>query len=132
MASSDRPLSPHLQVYRWGAHMLVSIMHRVTGSALSVGSLLLVWWLVVLAQNDVAYFETVRGLLGSLVGRLVLFGFTFALMQHFASGIRHLVMDTGAWFDLPTNALSAKLTFVFALLATILIWVGAYASTGSL
>lgn len=132
MAQSNRPLSPHLQVYVWGVHMLVSILHRATGFALAVGSLILVWWLVVLAQNDQAYFDFAAGLLSSLLGRLVLFGVTFALMQHLASGIRHLIMDTGALFDLSSNKASATFTLVFSTITTILIWVAAYSVLGAL
>ena len=132
MSNANRPLSPHLQVYRWGAHMLVSILHRATGFVLSIGALALVWWLVVLAQNDLGYFEAVADLFGSVIGRLALFGFTFALMQHLASGIRHLLMDTGALYILKDNRLSARLTLVFSLLATIAIWVLAYCSMGRL
>lgn len=132
MANQNRPLSPHLQVYRWGAHMLVSIMHRATGVALSVGMLALVWWLAALAQNDAEYFATVQSLFSSVLGRVVMFGFTFALMQHLASGIRHLFMDTGALFELGANRLTARLTLVFSVVATIAIWVAAYSATGSM
>ncbi len=125
MAKANRPLSPHLQVYRWGAHMAVSIMHRATGSALAVGSILLAWWLVAMATGH-DYFNTVQGYAGSALGRIVLFGITFALMQHLASGIRHLYMDAGKLYDLKANALSAKATFVFSIVMTIVIWVAAY------
>lgn len=125
MAKANRPLSPHLQVYRWGAHMAVSILHRATGSALAVGAVLLTWWLVALATGH-DYFATVQGYAGSLLGRLVLFGITFALMQHLASGVRHLLMDMGRLYDLPVNTLSARMTFVFSILATLGIWYAAY------
>ena len=131
MANSNRPLSPHLQVYKWGSHMLVSILHRATGTASSVGAVALVWWLVVLATNDAEYFAAVSGFFGSIIGRLVLFGFTFALMQHLASGVRHLIMDTGALFDLRPNRISAVLTLVFSAVATLLIWVMAYSVMGA-
>lgn len=131
MAKANRPLSPHLQVYRWGAHMAVSILHRATGSALAVGAVLLTWWLVALATGH-DYFATVQGYAGSLIGRLVLFGITFALMQHLASGVRHLLMDMGRLYDLPVNTLSARMTFVFSILATLGIWYAAYTVMGVL
>ena len=121
MAQANRPLSPHLQVYRWGAHMAVSIVHRATGSALAFGAILLTWWLVAMATGH-DYFSTVQSFAGSWVGRLVLFGITFSLMQHLASGIRHLFMDMGRLYDLKINTLTAKSTFVFSVIATLGIW----------
>jgi len=130
MAKAKRPLSPHLQVYRFGAHMAVSIIHRITGSALAFGAILLTWWLVAIATgND--YFNTVQGFTSSVVGRLVLFGITFALMQHLASGIRHLFMDAGKLYDLKANTSTAKLTFVFSVVMTLVIWAAAYKVMGA-
>lgn len=131
MAQAKRPLSPHLQVYRWGWHMAASIINRATGAALAVGSLLLTWWLVALATGH-EYFNMVQDLAGSLVGRLVLFGLTFALMQHLAGGIRHLMMDMGKMYDLKANTFSAQMTFLFSIVMTIVIWVAAYKVMGSL
>ncbi len=131
MAQVKRPLSPHLQVYRWGAHMAASIINRMTGVALSVGTILLTWWLVAIATGY-EYFNTVQGYADGILGRLVLFGLTYALMQHLAGGIRHLFMDSGKMYDLKSNTLSAKLTFVFAVIATIVIWVAAYKVMGRL
>ena len=130
MAQAKRPLSPHLQVYRWGAHMAVSIMHRITGSALAFGAILLAWWLVALATGH-EYFNVVQGYAGSLVGRLVLFGITFALMQHFASGIRYLFTDAGKLYELKANTASAKFTFVFSIVMTLVIWAAAYKVMGA-
>ena len=130
MASRNpaRPLSPHLQVYKWGPHMLVSILHRATGSGMAtVGSLLLVWWLIAIATGEQAYatfvdvFTTDRGNL-NIVGYVVGIGLTWAVFQHMASGIRHLVMDTGAAFELKINQLAARLTFVFSIVMTVLFW----------
>lgn len=129
MAQANRPLSPHLQVYRWGAHMAVSIIHRATGSALAVGTVLLTWWLVAMATGH-DYFSTVQGFAGSWFGRLVLFGITFSLMQHMASGIRHLFMDMGRLYDLKINTLTARSTFVFSIIATLGIWYAAYKVMG--
>jgi succinate dehydrogenase / fumarate reductase cytochrome b subunit len=124
MTKANRPLSPHLQVYRWGAHMAVSILHRATGSALAVGAILLTWWLVAMATGY-EYFGTVQEYAGSWIGRLVLLGITFSLMQHLASGVRHLFMDMGKIYDLKINTLSAKATFVFSVLATLGVWFAA-------
>jgi len=131
MAKAKRPLSPHLQVYRFGAHMAVSIIHRITGSALAFGAILLTWWLVAIATGN-EYFNTVQGFASSMIGRIILFGITFALMQHFASGIRHLFMDAGKLYDLKANTSSAKFTFVFSVVMTIVIWAAAYKVMGVL
>lgn len=131
MAKANRPLSPHLQVYRWGAHMAVSILHRATGSALAFGAILLTWWLVALATGH-EYFNTVQEYAGSPIGRVVLFGITFSLMQHFASGIRHLFMDAGKLYELKANSASAKFTFVFSIVATLVIWFAAYKVMGAI
>jgi len=131
MAKANRPLSPHLQVYRWGAHMAVSILHRATGSALAFGAILLTWWLIALATGH-EYFNTVQGYAGTVVGRIILFGITLSLMQHFASGIRHLFMDAGKLYELKANSGSAKFTFVFSIVATLAIWFAAYKVMGAI
>lgn len=125
MAKAQRPLSPHLQVYRWRMHMFTSIMHRATGSALAVGAVILTWFLVALA-NGADSFDSFMALAASPIGRLVLFGLTFALMQHLASGIRHLIMDTGKLYGLKVNTASATYTFVFSIVSTMAIWAYGY------
>jgi succinate dehydrogenase / fumarate reductase cytochrome b subunit len=118
-----RPLSPHLTVWRWGPHMLVSILHRVTGAGLSiVGLAVLTWWLTALAGGTEAY-ATFAKAAAHPVGIIVLIGLTWAFFQHLFSGIRHLVMDTGAGFELGTNKRFAILTLVASLLLTALLWV---------
>ena len=120
--NSDRPLSPHLTVWRWGPGMLVSILHRVTGGALAVAGLaLLVWWLMAIAGGPAAYDDFARHA-GSWYGLIVLVGLTWAFFQHLLSGVRHLVMDTGAGFELETNKRWAVMTIVGALLLTALLW----------
>ncbi|WP_262693927.1 succinate dehydrogenase, cytochrome b556 subunit [Kordiimonas aquimaris] len=131
MAQAKRPLSPHLQVYRWGWHMAASIINRATGVALAVGTILLAWWFVAMATGH-EYFATVQGYAGSMIGRLVLFGLTFCLMQHLAGGIRHLFMDTGRMYDLKINTSSARFTFIFSVLATLGTWFAAYKVMGVL
>jgi len=118
-----RPLSPHLTVWRWGPHMLVSILHRVTGAGLSiVGLAVLTWWLTALAGGTEAYASFAKAA-AHPVGIIVLIGLTWAFFQHLFSGIRHLVMDTGAGFELDTNKRFAILTLVGSLLLTALLWV---------
>ena len=118
-----RPRSPHLTVWRWGPHMLISILHRVTGGALSVAGLaILVWWLTAIAGTEGAYGDFATASAHPL-GRFVLIGLTWAFFQHLLSGIRHLVMDSGNWFELRTNKGTAILTLVGSLVLTLLIWV---------
>lgn len=128
MANSNnagRPLSPHLQIYRRTLTMMMSIIHRATGVALYAGTLLLVWWLTAAATSD-AYFDMVQAVFGSWIGRLVLFGFTWALVHHVAGGIRHLIWDTGRAFDLPTVEVVARITLAASIIITIALWVIAY------
>src|SRR5690242_621669 len=94
-AKSGRPLSPHLQIYRWPITMTMSILHRITGGALYFGTLLLAWWVIAAAAGP-AYFETANAVFGSWFGRLVLFGYTWALIHHLLGGLRHFVWDFGA------------------------------------
>ncbi|WP_417450895.1 succinate dehydrogenase, cytochrome b556 subunit [Kordiimonas sp.] len=131
MAQVKRPLSPHLQVYRWGWHMAASIFHRVTGSALAVGSVLLTWWFVAMATGH-EYFNTVQGYAGSVIGRIVLFGMTLALMQHLLSGIRHLFMDMGKLYGLKVNTSTARFTFIGSVILTLIVWYAAYKVMGVL
>lgn len=123
--NAGRPLSPHLQIYRGGLTMLMSIVHRATGIALYAGTLLLVWWLIAAATSD-EYFALVQAVFGSWFGQLVMFGFTWALVHHTAGGIRHLIWDTGRGFDLPSVEAGARITLGSSIVITILLWVFAY------
>lgn len=121
-------MSPHLQVWKWGPHMTVSILHRVTGSGMAtVGAALLVWFLAALASGPAAYatfvdvFTLSSGKL-NILGWIVGVGLTLSFFQHMASGVRHLIMDTGAAFELKTNKTLAVLTFVVSVTMTILFW----------
>ena len=119
----SRPLSPHLSIWRWGPNMLVSILHRVTGGALTFAGLgMLTWWLLALSgkPDDYANFATVAT---SPVGLFVLIGLSWAFFQHLFSGLRHLVMDIGAGFELGTNRTMAIATIVASLVATAALWV---------
>ena len=118
----SRPLSPHLGIYRWGPHMTVSILHRVTGGGLSiVGLAVLTWWLTAAAGGPTAY-ATFSKAMTSPIGLVVLAGLTWAFFQHLLSGIRHLVTDTGAGLELGTNKLSAILTIVGSLGLAACVW----------
>lgn len=117
-----RPLSPHLQVYKPQITSALSIFHRVTGCALSAGTLLLVWWLVAAATSDAA-FGTVSAVVHTWLGQLVLFGWTAALWYHFCAGIRHLFWDAGYGFELPQVHASGRLVLVATAVLTVVTWV---------
>jgi succinate dehydrogenase / fumarate reductase cytochrome b subunit len=117
-----RPLSPHVQVYRWPLSMALSILHRVTGVALGVGTLLMTWWLVAAASSDAA-FASAEGFIGSPVGLLLLFGWTVALFFHLYSGVRHLVWDAGFGFDAPDYTTSGWAVVIATGVSTVLAWV---------
>ncbi len=119
---SSRPLSPHLQVYRPMLSTAMSIFHRITGVALSVGMILLVWWFTAAASSD-GHFNFVNGLFAHWLGRLVLLGFTWALMHHILGGLRHFLWDTGRGFALDKVELLAKANLIGSILLTLLIWI---------
>lgn len=124
-APRARPLSPHLTIWKWGPHMLVSILHRITGGALTVvGLALLTWWLLAIAEGGEAYGDFNSAARHPL-GLIVLIGLTWAFFQHLLSGVRHLAMDSGAAFELPTNKRFAILTLVGSLILTLLVWLPA-------
>lgn len=116
-----RPLSPHLQVYRPQISSALSIFHRLTGVALSLGTLLLVWWLVAAATSDEAWDE-VQGVVGSPLGLIVLFGWTVALMYHFFAGLRHLAWDAGYGFEKPTFHKSGYAVLIATAASSVLLW----------
>ncbi len=120
-ARAQRPMSPHLQVYSPLINMVMSILHRITGAALYFGSLLLAWWLVAAASGP-EYFAFVNSLFGSLLGRVVLFGYTWALMHHMMGGIRHFIWDTGRGYALKTIDLMSWGTLIASAILTVLIW----------
>ncbi|MCY4541239.1 MAG: succinate dehydrogenase, cytochrome b556 subunit [Rhodobacteraceae bacterium] len=113
---ADRPLSPHVTVYRWPLNALMSIAHRVTGTGLLLGALLVVWWLVAAAASE-EYFRLVNKALTSPVGDLLMLGLTLAFWYHFCNGIRHLIWDTGAGFE----DRSTRVTAAFALGGAVLL-----------
>jgi succinate dehydrogenase / fumarate reductase cytochrome b subunit len=118
----SRPLSPHLTIWKWGPHMLVSILHRVTGSGLAtVGAIVLAWWLTAAATGEQAY-EDFIGHARSWYGIVILIGLSWSLFQHTASGLRHFVMDMGAGYELGTNKFWANVTVIAAATLTVLFW----------
>jgi succinate dehydrogenase / fumarate reductase cytochrome b subunit len=121
-APAPRPLSPHLQIYRWSWTMAMSIVHRVTGGALYVGIALVAIWLVALASGPDA-FEEVQEFFGSPLGYLILFGYTWALLQHMIGGVRHLIWDFGYGMEPVERINMARFTLIGAVTLTLLIWI---------
>jgi len=122
MKSADRPISPHLQIYRWQLTSVLSILHRAAGIVLSAGAILLVWWLVAAASGPDAY-EGVANFLGSWIGLMLLFGWTAALFYHLCNGIRNLVWDTGQALDLKSTYLGGWLVVGGTALLTVIAWI---------
>ena len=130
MASTDdRPLSPHIQIYRWQITMTLSILHRATGIALAVGTLLLAYWLIAAAAGPDT-FATAQALIGSWFGRLLLFGWSYALFFHLCNGIRHLAWDAGWGFEIATTTSTGWFVVFASILVTLLAWVMGYLTMG--
>ncbi len=125
----ERPLSPHLQIYRPLINMTMSIMHRITGMVLYFGTLLLAWWLIAAAIGP-SYFKFVNGLATSPIGLLILLGYSWALIHHMVGGLRHLLWDTGRGFSLGAINLMSWLTIVGSLAITAALWAGILFSRG--
>ena len=117
----ERPLSPHLSVYRMMINMVMSMMHRLTGAALYFGTLLLAAWLVAAAMGERQY-AMVNDLFGSPVGKLLLFGYTWAILHHMLGGVRHFIWDTGRGFQIWQVNLLSWLTFLGSVSLTVAIW----------
>ena len=119
---ANRPLSPHLQIWKWGPHMLVSILHRITGDGMAlVGLGVLLWWLGALASGQEAY-ESFTALATSPFGYVVLVGLSWAFFTHLMSGLRHFVLDIGAGYELDTNKLWSIASPVLGVLLTVAFW----------
>lgn len=125
----ERPLSPHLQIYRPLFTMVMSIVHRITGTALYFGTVLLVWWLLALAASPAAY-GTFASIAGSWFGMLVLFGFTWALLHHALGGVRHFIWDFIRGFGPEERVLLAKATLAASVTLTVLVWIIGLAAKG--
>lgn len=121
MTTEGRPLSPHLGIYRWPISMTLSILHRITGIALSAGLLVFVLWLQAIAFNQDIYVA-LQGFFVTITGRLLLIGWSFAFFYHFANGIRHLIWDTGRMFEKDQANFSAWVVLVTAVLLTAIYW----------
>ncbi len=122
----SRPLSPHLSIYKPIPTMVASIIHRITGIGLYLGMFLFAWWLFAAATNQ-AYFEWVNGLFGSWIGRILLLGFSWALIHHMIGGIKHLVQDTGRAMEKNFTTKLAKAHIALSVILTVLLWMAAYA-----
>ncbi len=117
-----RPLSPHLQIWKWGPHMLVSILHRVTGDGMAlVGLFVLVWWLGAIASGP-EYYATFADLITSPLGMVVLVGLSWAFFTHLMSGLRHFVLDIGAGYELDTNRAWSIASPIIAIALTAGFW----------
>jgi succinate dehydrogenase / fumarate reductase cytochrome b subunit len=127
---AERPLSPHLQIYRPMLTMMMSIAHRVSGAANAVGFLLLAWWLVAIAAGPDAYAQ-VSAFFGSLAGRTLLFLFSWSLIHHMLGGIRHLIWDTGHGLDKLSIEVFAWATIIGSTVLTVAVWVAGYWLAGA-
>ncbi|HEV2161497.1 MAG TPA: succinate dehydrogenase, cytochrome b556 subunit [Stellaceae bacterium] len=119
MTPAERPLSPHLQIYKPQLTSVLSITHRGTGLALGVGAIFLVWWLSGAAWSD-ACFRAAQAFWSSWLGKLFLLGWTFSLFFHLLNGVRHLLWDVGFGFDLPTTYRTGWTVVAFSVLLTVL------------
>jgi len=125
MSSNNRPLSPHLDVYRLPLSALLSIVHRGTGAFLTIGTIVLVWWLMALADGEEA-FNSAQEFMGSIFGILILLGWSFALFFHLANGIRHLVWDAGYCFEKSDVEKTSYIVLGTSVFLTISVWVAAF------
>jgi succinate dehydrogenase / fumarate reductase cytochrome b subunit len=121
MADTQRPLSPHLQIYRKQVQMMTSITHRATGIALAVGTLLVVCGLLHLATGEES-FNHFKGVIGSPVGMILLLGWSWSLFYHLCNGIRHLVQDAGLGYEITQFVRSSWLSVIGSIVLTVLVW----------
>jgi succinate dehydrogenase / fumarate reductase cytochrome b subunit len=128
-APVERPLSPHLTIYKPTLTMTMSIVHRITGAGLYFGTLLVAWWLIAAASSPNAY-SGIGSFMSSFFGRVILFGYTWALMHHMLGGIRHLIWDTGRAFGPQERERLAAATLIGSISWTIVIWVFGYLYMG--
>lgn len=121
MSDSDRPLSPHISIYRWPVTMALSILHRATGVAMSVGLVVFAVWLMQTAAGPQQYAEF-SGLMSSLPGKLALIGWSYAFFFHLGNGVRHLVWDAGYGFEKHQTHASAWFVLIISVLFTVAFW----------
>lgn len=129
MRTVDRPLSPHLQIFRPWITMVTSIVHRITGCGLYFGMALFAWWLISIAAGGDA-FACAQWFFSSWLGLLIMFGFTWALMFHLIAGMRHLVWDTGRGLGLGSANMMAWMTIILSVALTVILWIVAFAVRG--
>ncbi|MCX8100830.1 MAG: succinate dehydrogenase, cytochrome b556 subunit [Geminicoccaceae bacterium] len=122
MARAERPLSPHVQIFRWYFTMALSIAHRISGVGLAIGLVLLTWWLTALARGPEAFAE-VQAATDHVLGGFVLFAYTFVMFYHLGNGIRHLAWDLGYGFEKDETYRSGVAVLAFAAVATLLVWI---------
>ncbi|RDS86549.1 succinate dehydrogenase, cytochrome b556 subunit [Dyella psychrodurans] len=122
MADTQRPLSPHLQIYKWQVQMVTSILHRATGIVLAVGTLLIVWGMLSLAAGEDA-FNQFKVCMGSPLGMIVMIGWSWAFFYHLCNGVRHLVQDAGAGYAISQFVRSSWLSVIISMVLTLLVWV---------
>ncbi len=119
---ANRPIAPHLQIWKWGPHMLASILHRITGDGMAlIGLSVLLWWLGAIAGGEEAYADF-AAVMGSPLGLVVLAGLSWAFFSHMMTGLRHFVLDLGAGYELDTNKTWAILAPVFGILLAVGFW----------
>jgi succinate dehydrogenase / fumarate reductase cytochrome b subunit len=122
MSNTERPLSPHLSIYRWPITMTLSILHRITGVAMSAGLIALAYWFMAVATGGADYGQAVA-LMTSMLGRLCLIAWSFAFFLHLANGVRHLFWDVGRGFEIKQANASAWFVLLFAFAMTAIFWV---------
>jgi len=127
--ANQRPLSPHLQVYRPVISMVMSIFHRLTGAALYLGMIVLVWWLIAAASGP-QYYAVAMDWIGSVVGYLVLIGLSWAVFHHALGGLRHFLWDTGRGFEIPTVLRLSWATLLGSVTLTIIFWAALLSAMG--
>ncbi|MGO4503442.1 MULTISPECIES: succinate dehydrogenase, cytochrome b556 subunit [unclassified Dyella] len=121
MADTQRPLSPHMGIYKWQVQMVTSIVHRATGIALSVGTLLVLWGVFSLASGEDSYNQF-KTCIGSPIGMILLIGWSWALFFHLLNGIRHLIQDGGMGYAIPQFVRSSWLSIIGSVVLTIIVW----------
>jgi succinate dehydrogenase cytochrome b subunit len=126
---AQRPLSPHLQIYKPMLTMMMSIVHRITGFGLYFGMLLLAWWLIAAASGPNAYAK-IEWFMGTFIGRLILFGYTWALIHHMLGGIRHLIWDTGRGLGPVEREWLAAVNLIGSIALTLVLWIVGYLAMG--
>ena len=129
MQARERPVSPHLQIYRWPLPMMMSILHRITGAGLYVGTLLMAWWLIAAGEGPNAYGKF-SAFIGSWFGRVILFGYTWALVHHMFGGIRHFIWDTGHGYGATEREWLVRFGLAGSIVTTVILWVIGYAVMG--